>query len=46
MELITLQAFTGSDGDELPDTKILVCVVAVGPPETCKSCHNLGLRTK
>jgi hypothetical protein len=42
---MTLEAFTGSVGDELPDAKVLVCVIAVGEPEACMLNH-LRPRTK
>jgi hypothetical protein len=46
MGLMTLEAFTGSVRDELPDAKVLVCVVAVGEPEACMLNHPLRPRTE
>jgi len=44
--LMTLEVITGSVGDELPDAKVLVCVIAVGEPEACMLNHPLRSRTK
>jgi hypothetical protein len=35
MGLMTLEAFMGNGGDEVPDVKILVCSMNVKPPRTC-----------
>lgn len=39
--LIPLNNFIGGGGDEIPEAKVLACVVAVGQPETCDISTSL-----
>ena len=46
MGLMSLEALTGTGGNEVPDSKILVCVVNVEQPQTCMLRYAPRLRTE